>query len=93
MPSPVMLAATSQHIIGEHCAEFVQRGITEAEIPDVLFSALQQNKIVGHQGRGTGRPIYEFDYGDKTHRLAIAVGDNGFIVGTNFRLLKVWKMI
>jgi filamentous hemagglutinin len=73
------------HIIAEHGTEFTQRGISQAEIPDVVFTALQRNNVVGYQGRGTGRPIYEFDYGGQTHRLAITVGDNGFVVGANFR--------
>jgi filamentous hemagglutinin len=74
-----------RHIVGEHGPEFAQRGIPEAEIPDVLFAALQRNNVVGYQGRGTGRPIYEFEYGGQTHRLGVTVGDNGFIVGANFR--------
>lgn len=74
-----------QHIVGEHGKEFVQRGIKESQIPEVVLTALQQDKIVGYQGRGTGRPIYEFDYEGKVHRLAITVGSNGYIVGANFR--------
>lgn len=74
-----------RHIIDEHGFEFAQRGISEAKIPDVLFTALQRDNVVGYQGRGTGRPIYEFEYGGQTHRLAITVGDNGFVVGANFR--------
>ncbi|WP_114391086.1 VENN motif pre-toxin domain-containing protein [Notoacmeibacter marinus] len=74
-----------QHIVGEHGSEFAQRGISEAEIPDLLFTALQRDNVVGYQGRGTGRPIYEFEYGGQTHRLAITVGDHGFVVGANFR--------
>ena len=78
-------SAGLQHIVGKHGPEFAQRGIMEAQIPDVIFTALQKNNVVGYQGRGTGRPIYEFDYGGLTHQLAITVGDNGFIVGANFR--------
>ena len=40
-------------------------------------------KIVGYQGRGTGRPIYEFTYNGEIHKVAITVGNNGFIVGAN----------
>ncbi|MGO7654341.1 hemagglutinin repeat-containing protein [Rhizobium ruizarguesonis] len=74
-----------RHIVGEHGAEFAQRGFSELEIPNVLFAALQQNNVVGYQGRGAGRPIYEFDYRGQIYRLAITVGNNGFIVGANFR--------
>ncbi|MGO6810162.1 hemagglutinin repeat-containing protein [Rhizobium ruizarguesonis] len=74
-----------RHIVGEHGAEFAQRGFSELEIPNVLFAALQQNNVVGYQGRGAGRPIYEFDYRGQIYRLAITVGNNGFIVGANFK--------
>ncbi|WP_244597404.1 hemagglutinin repeat-containing protein [Rhizobium hidalgonense] len=74
-----------RHIVGEHGAEFAQRGFSELEIPTILFAALQQNNVVGYQGRGAGRPIYEFDYRGQIYRLAITVGNNGFIVGANFK--------
>ncbi|MDO5658166.1 MAG: polymorphic toxin-type HINT domain-containing protein [Paracoccus sp. (in: a-proteobacteria)] len=78
-------SAGLRHIVGRHGPEFAQRGIPYAEIPNVLFTALQRNNVVGYQGRGTARPIYEFEYGGQMYRLAITVGDNGFIVGANFR--------
>lgn len=34
-----------RHIVGEHGSEFAQRGIPEAEIPDVIFTALQRNNM------------------------------------------------
>lgn len=45
------------------------------------MNALENGKIVGYQGRGTGRPIYEFTYNGEIHKVAITVGNNGFIVG------------
>jgi Transposase and inactivated derivatives len=56
---------------------------SQDQVPDAVFSALQQNKVVGYQGTGTGRPIYEYTFNGQTHRMAITVGDNGFIVGAN----------
>ncbi|EJC78293.1 hypothetical protein Rleg10DRAFT_7026 [Rhizobium leguminosarum bv. trifolii WSM2012] len=58
-----------RHIVGEHGAEFAQRGFSELEIPNVLFAALQRNNVVGYQGRGAGRPIYEFDYRGQIYQL------------------------
>ena len=47
------------------------------------MNALENGKIVGYQGRGTGRHIYEFTYNGEIHKVAITVGNNGFIVGAN----------
>ena len=78
-PKPAGLA----HITADHGKDFANKGISENQIPDALFAALDKGKVVGYQGKGTGRPIYEFQYNGKTHRAAITVGDNGFIVGAN----------
>ena len=59
------------------------KGITQEQIPDYVMNALENGKIVGYQGRGTGRPIYEFTYNGEIHKVAITVGNNGFIVGAN----------
>ncbi|GAA3657817.1 hypothetical protein GCM10022237_17330 [Nocardioides ginsengisoli] len=71
------------HIIGRHGPEFAAAGVPEAEVPTLLQRALEAGRIVGHQGKGTGRPIYEVLFGGKTIRVAITVGTNGFIVGAN----------
>jgi hypothetical protein len=46
-------------------------------------NALENGRAVEYQGRGTGRPIYEFTYNGKLHHVAITVGNNGFVVGAN----------
>lgn len=71
-----------EHILN-HAGEFRQHGIPKMDIPDYLITALDQGKVVGYQGRGTGRPIYEFIYKGEKRRVAITVGNNGFIVGAN----------
>ena len=71
------------HIITEHADDFLNKGITQEQIPDYVMNALENGKIVGYQGRGTGRPIYEFIYNGEIHKVAITVGNNGFIVGAN----------
>ena len=68
------------HIITEHADDFLNKGITQEQIPDYVMNALENGKIVGYQGRGTGRPIYEFTYNGEIHKVAITVGNNGFMV-------------
>jgi hypothetical protein len=58
-------------------------GVAEAEIPSVVMRAVTQGKIVGYQGSGTGRPIYEITVNGQTQRIAVTVADNGYIVGAN----------
>ena len=73
------------HIIGEHGSQFAQMGIAEAEIPSVVMKAVSQGKLVGYQGSGTGRPIYEITINGQPQRIAVTVGSNGYIVGANPR--------
>jgi hypothetical protein len=68
------------HIIERHGADFARRGISRAQLPKALMTALSEGRVVGQQGT---RPIYEFVFHGKTQRVAITVGDNGFIVGAN----------
>jgi len=71
------------HIVAAHGADFAKQDITENEIPQYLMTAVKTGKIVGYQGRGKGRPIYEFTYNGVTCRVAITIGSNGYIVGAN----------
>ncbi|QBG93743.1 hemagglutinin repeat-containing protein [Xanthomonas oryzae] len=74
-----------QHIVQEHGPEFASIGVSEAQIPSVVMRAVTEGKIVGYQGSGTGRPIYELTINGETQRIAITTGNNGFIVGANPR--------
>ncbi|WP_277749120.1 VENN motif pre-toxin domain-containing protein [Serratia plymuthica] len=74
-----------QHIVKEHGSQFSQIGVSEARIPDVVMKAVTDGKIVGYQGTGTGRPIYETMINGKKYNIAVTVGNNGFIVGANLR--------
>ncbi|QHA87158.1 hypothetical protein FO014_09490 [Serratia rhizosphaerae] len=74
-----------QHIVKEHGSQFSQIGVPEARIPDVVMKAVTDGKIVGYQGTGTGRPIYETMINGKKYNIAVTVGNNGFIVGANLR--------
>ncbi|SPX86664.1 Uncharacterised protein [Moraxella ovis] len=70
-----------QHVIERHENEFGAIGVSKHQIPSVLITTLEQNKLVGYQGGG--RPIYETTINGQTRYIAITVGDNGFIVGAN----------
>jgi filamentous hemagglutinin len=71
------------HIIEEHGSQFAQMGISEAEIPSVVMKAVTEGKLIGYQGSGTGRPIYEITINGQPQRIAVTVGSNGYIVGAN----------
>lgn len=71
------------HIIDAHGTDFARQGISEAEIPQYIMTAVKQGMIAGYQGRGEGRPIYEFNYEGITRRIAITIGSNGYVVGAN----------
>ncbi|MFU2164939.1 hypothetical protein ACMZ6Z_09235, partial [Streptococcus pluranimalium] len=72
-----------EHIISRHGDEFIQKGIPLDSIPDYLMDSLEYGELIGYQGRGQGRPIYELTVNGEVKRVAITVGDNGFIVGAN----------
>ena len=71
------------HIIERHADDFVCQGVSQEEIPHYIMYALKSGKIVGYQGRGIGRPIYEFVYKGKRCKVAVTVSENGFVVGAN----------
>lgn len=68
------------HVL-EHSEEFAGMGISSDEIPDLIFTALQNGRRVGVQG--VDRPIYEVVFKGETRYVAITVGSNGYIVGAN----------
>jgi filamentous hemagglutinin len=47
------------------------------------MQAVQKGNIVGYQGSGTGRPIYQININGKAQNIAITIGSNGYIVGAN----------
>jgi len=69
-----------QHIVDAHGADFARRGIPVEQVPDAVLAAATRGRPVGMQGT---RPIYEVEFNGQTHRIAVTVGDNGFIVGAN----------
>jgi hypothetical protein len=69
--------------VERHTAEFETLGISREEIPDFAMTAATKGRVIGYQGKGTGRPIMEFDYHGETYHLATTVGSNGYVVGAN----------
>ena len=69
------------HIVFRHAGEFATAGVRIEDIPALVKTALTDGTRVGTQG--TGRPIYEVVFQGKTQRLAISVGDNGYVIGAN----------
>jgi filamentous hemagglutinin len=76
-------SAGLQHIVNRHGADFAKIGVPEAQIPNVVMRAATEGKLVGYQGRDQGRGIYEILLHQQSHRIAVTVGSNGFIVGAN----------
>ena len=52
------------------------------------MTAVAIGKIVGYQAKGTGHPIYKVNYNGKEYKVAITIGNNGYIVGANPKSLK-----
>ena len=75
-------SAGLEHIM-THADDFAAKGISKNQIQDLVMEALNKGEIVAYQGRGQGRPIYEVIFNGEKQRVAITVGNNGFIVGAN----------
>ena len=71
-----------QHVM-DHADQFADVGVPREKVGQFVFDAATTGKIVGYQGKGTGRPIYEFMFEGKPFKVAVTVGSNGFIVGAN----------
>lgn len=77
-----------QHIVDRHGHEFNGKGISNQDIPDYVLEAVYQGHAVGTQGKRKPRTVYEFIYNGKKQRIAIQVGNNGYIVGANPKSIK-----
>jgi hypothetical protein len=69
-----------RHIVDAHGSDFANIGVPHDKIADLVFTAVIDGKVVGTQRT---RPIYEVLFDGKIYRIAVSVGDNGFIVGAN----------
>lgn len=71
------------HIMDRHANDFIKVGVSPNEIPSTIIKSVLEGKIVGYQGRGIGRPIYEASINGKVQKIAVTISENGFIVGAN----------
>ncbi|WP_373559109.1 ricin-type beta-trefoil lectin domain protein [Streptomyces sp. SA15] len=69
------------HIMFRHAGEFANAGVRVEDIPALVKTALTEGTRVGTQG--AGRPIFEVAFHGKTQRVAVSVGDNGYVIGAN----------
>jgi hypothetical protein len=69
-----------EHIVTRHGGDFANVGIPEDQIPDLVMAAATRGIIVGKQNT---RPIYEVMFNGRAIRVAVTVGNNGYIVGAN----------
>jgi hypothetical protein len=70
-------SAGFQHIVERHALDFQSRGIPVNEIPEAIFTAINEGEIIGTARGGT---IYEFYYAGRVQHAQIVIGNNGFIV-------------
>lgn len=65
------------HILQRHEQDFLKKGITKEQIPDAIITAILKGRIIKYV-REQG--IYEFTFNGKVNKIALIIGDNGFIV-------------
>ena len=70
-----------QHIIYWHDAEFAKAGISKGNISKFIMQAILTGRKVGMQ---ESIPIYKTTFNGTTHRVAVTVGNNGFL------LVQIW---
>lgn len=64
-----------QHIVARHGSDFARIGVAEGQIPGAVMRAVTQGRVVGYQGSGQGRPIYEILVGQQNQRIAVTTGN------------------
>jgi hypothetical protein len=69
-----------EYIKGRHAQDFANVGVPEDKIAKLVLSAVTTGEVVGVQRT---RPIYEVVFEGNVYKIAVSVGDNGYIVGAN----------
>lgn len=69
------------HIIERHQQDFEKRNITAEEIPDLIIQAATHGNLLNYQGRD--RAVYGVSFKGRLHKIAVTIGNNGYIVGAN----------
>ncbi|EJL02578.1 adhesin/hemagglutinin, HecA family [Pseudomonas fluorescens Q2-87] len=73
-------AAGLQHIYKRHEVDFINKGISRDDIPNVVMNALERGKVVGTNGSAN---VYRITYNGVEQNIAVGVGSNGFVVRAN----------
>ncbi|KJV26506.1 hypothetical protein VI06_16765 [Aquitalea magnusonii] len=73
-------SAGLQHIIERHAIDFINKGISQIDIPSVVMEAVTKGKVVGMNGSA---PVYQVMYNGSAKYVSVGVGSNGFIVRAN----------
>jgi hypothetical protein len=69
------------HILENHREDFLQRGITEAQIPDLIVTAISEGTIIGIQGKS--RIIYQVEINGIIQYVSLEISHNGYLVSAN----------
>ena len=69
------------HILENHREDFLNRGITEEQIPDLIIRAISEGTIIGIQGRS--RLIYQVEINEIIQYVSLEISYNGYIVSAN----------
>ncbi len=74
-------SAGLKHILDGKSEYFARKGVSEDEIPSLIFDALQNGRVVDTIGSGRNvRSVYEVEFNSSTQTIAIGISNNGFIV-------------
>ncbi|WP_053155735.1 filamentous hemagglutinin N-terminal domain-containing protein [Pseudomonas sp. Pf153] len=73
-------AAGLQHIYKRHEVDFINKGISRDDIPNVVMNALERGEVVGTNGSAN---VYRITYNGVEQNIAVGVGSNGFVVRAN----------
>jgi hypothetical protein len=66
------------HILENHREDFLQRGIAEEQIPDLIITAISEGTIIGIQGKS--RIIYQVEI---IQYVSLEISHNGYLVSAN----------
>ncbi|CAO4998062.1 hypothetical protein [Microcystis aeruginosa] len=69
------------HILENNQEDFLQRGITEDEIPDLIITAISEEKIICIQGKS--RIIYQVEINGIIQYVSLEISHNGYLVSAN----------
>jgi filamentous hemagglutinin len=79
-------SAGRKHILDSHGQDFLNKGISNEEIPDLLMKAIKEGNIVGTNGSAN---VYQTVFNGVQQNVAIGISNNGFIVRAN--PVSTWK--